>query len=277
MNKIIADKFKSCAKEGRAALIAYLTGCDPDKERSLSAANAVIEGGADILEIGIPFSDPLADGEANQLAAERALASGANPLKVLEEAAEIKRKHPQIPLVIFTYLNPVAFSEKTSFDDFCGAAYSSGIDAVLCLDITPEEDGETFFSGYRKTLKRHNLSSVSLITPTTPDDRIPKLAKFANAFIYYVSREGVTGEGQNFSANFADRIATIKKHSSLPVVVGFGISNPAHVKTAVSSGVDGVVVGSAIVRKIEAFSKGLETIDGIRKFVAALKLETAFK
>ncbi len=271
MKSRIKSVFSTCAGEKRAALVAYITGCDPDAERSLAVASAVVDGGADVLEVGIPFSDPLADGEANQLAAERAIASGTNTLTVLDLIAKIRAKFADIPIVIFTYLNPTAFSSEFSFEQFCEKSVSSGADAVLCLDLTPEEDKNQKPSSYSKTLKKHGLGIVSLVAPTSPETRIPRLAKFADSFIYYVSREGVTGEAKTFSANFADRIRLIKRHSKLPVVVGFGISSAEHVRAAASTGVDGVVVGSAIVRRIEAYSKGQETLSGIQNFVSDLK------
>ncbi|HPN85312.1 MAG TPA: tryptophan synthase subunit alpha, partial [Victivallales bacterium] len=186
--------------------------------------------------------------------------------------AILRKSYPNLPIVIFTYLNPIAFSSKFSFDEFCAKASESGADAMLCLDITPEEDSRSKNDiKYSATLKKYRIGSVSLITPTTPQDRIPRLAKFANSFIYYVSREGVTGESKDFSANFSDKIKLIKGCSSLPVVVGFGISTPEHVKAAASTGVDGVVVGSAIVRRIEALANKDETIEGIKNFVSKLK------
>jgi len=208
----------------------------------------------------VPFSDPLADGEANQLAAERAIRSGMTARKVLDEAREIRKKHPRLPIVLFTYMNPVAYSGN--FKSFCKKAVESGVDAILPLDLPPEEDATL-----RKTIEDSGLSTVALIAPNTPKNRIPLLCKNASAFIYYVSREGVTGEGKSFSANFADSITEIKKHTDLPVVVGFGISTPEHVKAAASTGVDGVVVGSAIVRRIEALSKGVESMSAFKAFI----------
>lgn len=256
----IETVFSQCAKQNRAAFVAYITAGDPDFKTSLEIAGSLVSGGIDILELGVPFSDPLADGEANQLAAERAINSGMTALKVLDEAREIRKKNPNLPIVLFTYMNPIAYSGN--FKTFCKKAIASGVDAILPLDLPPEED-----ANLRKTINDSGLSTVGLIAPNTPKDRIPLLCKNASAFIYYVSREGVTGEGSSFSANFAKSISEIKRHTDLPVVVGFGISTPGHVKAAASTGVDGVVVGSAIVRKIEALSKGLESFGSIKSFV----------
>ncbi len=261
--------FDTCKSQNRAAFVAYITAGDPDFETSIKVADALAEAGVDILELGVPFSDPLADGEANQLASERALKSGMTAIKVLDEAREIRKKHKNLPIVLFTYMNPIAYSGD--FKKFCNRAVASGVDAILPLDLPPEEDCE-----FRKIIDQSGLASVSLIAPTTPKDRIKILAERAGAFVYYVSREGVTGEGNSFSANFADVIAEIRKHTDLPVVVGFGISTPEHVKAASSTGVDGVVVGSAIVRKVEALAKGKGTLKQIKDFVKTMRVSVDY-
>lgn len=248
----------------------YVTGGDPDFASSLEICRAIASAGADILELGVPFSDPLADGEANQLAAERAIASGMNQLKVLELACEIRKMFSHLPIVLFTYLNPIAFSKSMTLGEYCKKAKESGIDAMLPLDLPPGRDADEFIS----QIKAAGLGIVSLIAPNTPRERIPFLTKRATSFIYYVSREGVTGESSTFNANFAERISDIRACTSLPVVVGFGISTPDHVRAACSTGVDGIVIGSAIVRKIEAFSKGKGTIQDIAAFVKDLALAT---
>jgi tryptophan synthase alpha chain len=268
MNRI-KNIFARCRSENRAAFVAYITAGDPDFETSIKVADALAEAGVDILELGVPFSDPLADGEANQLASERALKSGMTALKVLDEACEIRKKHKGLPIVLFTYMNPIAYSGD--FGKFCSRAVASGVDAILPLDLPPEEDLE-----FRKIIDKAGLATVSLIAPTTPKDRIKVLAKSAGAFIYYVSREGVTGEGNSFSANFAETISEIKRHTALPVVVGFGISTPEHVRAASSTGVDGVVVGSAIVRKVEALANGKGTLKQIKDFVKAMRAATDY-
>lgn len=265
----IKSKFDKCKSKKRAAFVAYITAGDPDFETSVKIADALAEAGVDILELGVPFSDPLADGEANQLASERALKSGMTSLRVLDEAREIRKKHKDLPIVLFTYMNPIAYSGD--FSKFCSKAFASGVDAILPLDLPPEEDSE-----FRKVIDQSGLAVVSLIAPTTPEDRIKILAERAGAFIYYVSREGVTGEGNSFSANFAKTISDIKKHTALPVVVGFGISTPEHVKAASSTGVDGVVVGSAIVRKVEAMANGKGSLKQLRDFVKAMTASTGY-
>lgn len=269
---LIEEIFKQCADDKRAAFVAYIAAGDPDFDTSLKVVDALIESGVDILELGIPFSDPLADGEANQLAAERALLSGMTSKKALLLTSAIRKKHPKLPLVLFTYMNPIAYSESENFAEFCEEAVKSGISAILPLDLPPEEIDSDCAKGisYRTAMANANLPKVTLIAPTTSMERIKRLAGLADAFIYYVSREGVTGESDSFSTGFSSRIESIKQITETPVVVGFGISTPDHVKKAASTGVDGVVIGSAIVRKVESISKGESTIDDLKVFVKSL-------
>ena len=275
MKDVLLDRFRMSRRAGRPAFVAYIAAGDPDFEKSIEIADVLAKSGVDVLELGVPFSDPLADGEANQLAAARALNAGMTPLGTLELASRVKSRHPDLPLVLFTYLNPVASLLDVPFHDFCVKAYESGVDAILPLDLPPEElDGAC--SGcldaptYRAAIKDSGLKLVSLVAPNTPDERIERLVSETDAFVYLISREGVTGEGTTFSAGFADRLAVVQKATDLPVVVGFGISTPEHVRTAASTGVDGVVVGSAIVRKIEALSKGRDSLDGLGAWVAEM-------
>jgi len=260
---LIEAAFERCAGEGRAAFVAYVTAGDPDFDSSLKIIGKVAAAGVDVLELGVPFSDPLADGEANQNAAARAIASGMTPMKVLKLAKEVKKLFPELPIVLFTYLNPVAHSGD--FKGFCAEAAQSGVDAILPLDLPPEEA-----KGYRDAIVKAGVGMVSLIAPTTPKDRMNALAAHATSFIYYVSQEGVTGERKEFAKGVGAKISEIRRHSKLPIVVGFGISTPEHVKEAAASGADGVVVGSAIVRKVEAFSKGKGSMAGIAAFVKSL-------
>lgn len=263
-NELIKQIFERLRAENRVALVAYITAGDPDAKKCVQIADALVEAGIDILELGVPFSDPLADGEANQLAADRAIAAGTTPVGVLDIAKNIRKKHPALPIVLFTYINPVAHS--VCFGGYCREAALCGVNAILPLDLPPEEA-----DGYRGHIDNAGLGFVNLVAPTTNSERIKKLVSSATAFVYYVAREGVTGERKEFASGVSGKIAMIKKHTSLPVVVGFGISSPAHVKEAAATGVDGVVVGSAIVRKVEAFAKGQGTIADIRDFVKKLR------
>jgi tryptophan synthase alpha chain len=237
----IADTFAKAASENRAAFIAYLCACDPDFETSLAACSAVIENGVDILELGVPFSDPVADGLTNQLAAQRALENGATAGRVLELASRLRKKFPKTPLVFYTYYNLVF---ARGVDSYARKAAAAGVDALLVLDLPPEESGEL-----AAACEHHGLQTVYIVAPTTPDSRIPKIAAATTGFIYYVSREGVTGVRDQLAADIPAAIARIRKHTTLPVVVGFGISTRAHV-AAVAAHADGVVVGSALVNCI---------------------------
>ena len=237
----IADTFAKTRSENRAAFIAYLCACDPDFDTSLAACSAVIENGADILELGVPFSDPVADGLTNQLAAQRALENGATSARVLELASRLRKKFPETPLVFYTYYNLIF---ARGVDSYARKAAAAGIDALLVLDLPPEESTEL-----AAACEHHKLKTVYIVAPTTPDARIPKIAAAATGFIYYVSREGVTGVRDQLAADIPAAIARIKNHTTLPVVVGFGISTRAHVAT-VATHADGVVVGSALVNCI---------------------------
>jgi tryptophan synthase alpha chain len=264
--------FARCRAEGRAAFVAYVTAGDPDAATSLDVVEALVGSGIDLLELGVPFSDPLADGEANQLAAARALSSGMTARGVLALAAEIRARHPELPLVLFTYLNPVAYGVGLDLAGYCREALAAGVDALLPLDLPPEEAARDAGGGetYRAAIDAAGMPVVTLVAPTTPDDRLSLLAGGATAFVYYVSREGVTGEAGGFRAEFAERITALRRHTSRPIVVGFGIATPEDVRAAAATGVDGVVVGSAIVRRVEALAAGRETAVGIGRFVAAL-------
>ena len=240
MNSRIAEKFATLKAEGRSGFVAYLCAGDPDFETSLQACRVLIENGADILELGVPFSDPLADGLTNQLAAERALAAGMNQEKVLDLVRRI-RQFSDIPLVLYTYYNLVFAKDERVYLERIHAA---GVDGILVLDLPPEE-ADAFLSNCRET----GLKTVFIVAPTTPAGRIELIARATSGFIYYVSRTGVTGERQDLPDNLAAAVNAIRLHSELPVVVGFGISSFEHVK-AVSAVADGVVVGSSLVNCI---------------------------
>jgi len=264
--------FARCRGEGRAAFVAYVTAGDPDAATSLAVVEALAGAGIDLLELGVPFSDPLADGEANQLAASRALASGMTARGVLRLAQAIRARHAELPLVLFTYLNPVAYGVGLDLAGYCREALAAGVDAILPLDLPPEEAAREAGNGesFRRAIESAGMPLVTLAAPTTPDDRLPLLAGGATAFVYYVSREGVTGEAGGFRAEFAERITALRRHTARPVVVGFGIATPEDVRAAAATGVDGVVVGSAIVRRVEALAAGRETAAGVGRFVAGL-------
>ena len=238
----IAETFARTRQEKRAAFVAYLCAGDPDFDTSLAACRAVIEAGTDVLELGVPFSDPLADGLTNQLAAQRALDGGMTASRVFELVRRI-RETSQVPVVFYTYYNLV-FSNGV--EAYVHAAKEAGVDGMLVLDLPPEEAGE-FFAACRK----HDMKTVFIVAPTTPASRLPVIGAAATGFIYYVSREGVTGVRDQVATNIPEAVAAIRRHTALPVVVGFGISTRAQVGE-VARHADGVVVGSALVNVIKA-------------------------
>jgi len=239
MNRI-DQLFTNLKTEGRPAMIAYITGGDPTLAASAKVAVALEHSGVDILELGIPFSDPLADGATIQAAAGRAIAAGASVPGILDLIREI-RKSSQIPIVLFAYLNPLYIY---GFESFQLDAAEAGADGLLLLDLPPQEAARNNELAASKGLK-----TIRLIAPTTPSERLQEITDAAEGFIYYVSREGVTGEQTSLSADIAERVAAIRALTKVPVAVGFGISNPEQAAT-VAKLADGVVVGSAIVRKI---------------------------
>ena len=238
----LSDAFARAKKENRAALVAYLCAGDPDFDTSLAACRTLISAGVDVLELGAPFSDPLADGIANQLAAQRALDAGMTTARVFELAQRI-RATTAVPLVLYTYYNLVF---APGLEAFVGAAKAAGIDALLVLDLPPEEANELL-----TICRSHDIGMVFIVAPTTPPARIAKICAAATSFIYYVSREGVTGVRDQLAAGIPAAVAQIKQHTKLPVAVGFGISTRAQV-AEVAAQADGVVVGSALVNIIKA-------------------------
>jgi tryptophan synthase alpha chain len=239
----IASAFENARREGRAAFIAYICGGDPDFETSVAAAGALFNAGVDVLEIGVPFSDPLADGTTNQLAAQRALAAGMNREKLFALARRIRADFPAPPIVLYTYYNLILARGLVAFAADCREA---GVDGVLALDCPPEEA-----EGLLAACRAEGVANIFIVAPTTPEARVERIAAAASGFIYYVSREGVTGERAELATNLGEAVAVIKRHTALPVVVGFGISTPEHV-AATGRVADGVVVGSALVNVIAA-------------------------
>jgi len=251
----IAKLFSDCKAEKRAAFVAYVCACDPDFSQSLDICKTLIEHGVDILELGVPFSDPLADGLTNQLAAQRALESGCTQNDVFKLVAEI-RKFSEVPIVFYTYYNLI-FSQGV--EEYVVKSKAAGVDGLLTLDLPPEEAEDLI-----QSCNKHKLSSIFIIAPTTPEERISKIAKRASGFLYYVSREGVTGERDDMASDLAEKVAVIRDKINLPLVVGFGISNASQVNQ-VAQVADGVVVGSALVNCI------LGHLDDPQKMLSAIK------
>jgi tryptophan synthase alpha chain len=236
----IAKLFSNCKDNGRAAFVGYVCACDPDFNTSLEISRSLIANGVDLLELGVPFSDPLADGLTNQLAAQRSLESGCRQSDVFRLVEEI-RKHSEVPIVFYTYYNLI-FSQ--GIEQYVIRSREVGVDGLLTLDLPPEEATELV-----EASRRHGMKNVFIIAPTTPEDRIPSIVEKSSGFLYYVSREGVTGERKDLAGDLAERVETIRKFTDLPVVVGFGISTSSQVRS-VGEAADGVVVGSALVNCI---------------------------
>lgn len=262
MTNRIETTFSNLRKAGRKAFIAYVAAGDPDFNTCLEIIKSLADSGADIIELGLPFSDPLADGIVNQMAADRALKAGMTTARTIDLIRAFRETHSDTPIVLFTYLNPVF---TYGFEAFHHDAASAGADGVLLLDLPPDEsdqDTTTF------PVDRSGLKSIRLIAPTTPPERMKRLAASAEGFIYALSRSGVTGAHGAPSANIADLVSTIRAHANVPVCVGFGISTPEQV-TAVSQVADGVIVGSAIVKQVEKHI-GDDPVAAVKKFVIPL-------
>jgi tryptophan synthase alpha chain len=264
----IKDTFARCRERNRAAFVAYLCAGDPDFDTSLAACRAVVDAGADILELGVPFSDPLADGLTNQLAAQRALESGMTVSRVFELVSKV-RQASGIPIVLYTYYNLV-FSNGVG--NFLRAAAGAGVDGMLTLDLPPEEAAETASAS-----RTCGVDTVCIVAPTTPDSRLPRIAKAATGFIYYVSREGVTGVRDQLAGGIPEAMARIRACSPLPIAVGFGISNRSQV-AQVAAHADGVVVGSALVNVIrDSLGARAGIAPNLSRLVADLVAGTARK
>lgn len=259
MNRIDAC-FERLRTEGRRGFVAYLTGGDPSLDATVELVLALERAGADIVELGVPFSDPLADGATIQAAAGRALAAGASVAGILDGVRRI-RERSSIPIVLFTYLNPVY---TYGFERFHADAAAAGADGVLLLDLPPDEIGTA-----NEFPRVAGLRTIRLIAPTTPPERIALLAKAAEGFIYYVSREGVTGEQTTLADSIGTQVAEIRRHSPLPVAVGFGISTPEQA-AEVAQNADAVVVGSAIVRRIGEYGAEADLAARVEAFVCPL-------
>jgi tryptophan synthase alpha chain len=274
MNRI-DNCFARLRSEKRKGFIPYICAGDPSFEKTVDLARALEKAGAHIIELGVPFSDPLADGIVNQLAAQRALAAGATVRGVLECVREIRR-NSEVPMVLYTYLNPIF---QFGFEKFHSEAQTAGVDGLLILDLPPEEavnarkldclKQSSSEAVERGNVERDNVFHIRLIAPTTSPERIKKIAAKAKGFLYYVSREGVTGEQKTISSTLGETITQLRGVTSLPIAVGFGISTPEQARE-VASHADAVVVGSAIVDLIAKHGKGSELIEKVSVFARSI-------
>src|ERR1041384_5495579 len=256
----ITELFARLKRDGRKGFIAYITAGDPRPDRTPDLVEALERGGADLIELGVPFSDPIADGPVIQRAGYRALQAGTTVRKILEMAAEI-RTRSQIPLLLFTYLNPIM---RYGIEKLAADAKSAGIDGCLLIDASVEEAG-----AYVHVMRSAGLDTVFLAAPTSTPRRLRLVAEYSTGFVYLVSRTGVTGERDSISSAVAPLIRSVRAVTDLPLAVGFGISKPEHV-TELGRQVEAVVIGSAIVRVIEEHA-GPELEQRLESFIRSLK------
>ncbi len=256
----IGSLFQNCRTQKRAAFIAYLTAGDPSLEQTPDLVAALEKGGADLIELGVPFSDPIADGPVIQRASERALRAGSSLPRLLHTVRAI-RERSQIPLLLFSYLNPLL---RYGFERLASDVSEAGIDGVLLTDLSVEEADEPV-----RQLRRAGLDTVFLAAPTSSERRLKLVAEHASGFVYLVSRTGVTGVQQTVSESVEPLIARMRHLTDLPLAVGFGVSTPDQVRQ-VAAAADGVVVGSALVKLIETYSASSDLAKRLEDFTTQL-------
>lgn len=260
MSTRIQQAFARCAEQNRAAFIPFLMGGDPDLPASQQLLNALPNAGADIVELGIPFSDPMADGPVIQAAGLRALRAGASVTRILDLAANFRDMHPHTPLVLMGYLNPIYIY---GYEAFARDAAAAGVDGIILVDLPPEEAGEV-----EPLLSAQGIALVRLIAPTSVPGRLPLLTQHAQGYLYYISVNGITGAAAAPAEAIARQLAVITQATDLPICVGFGIKTPDDVRAL--NAAQGVVVGSALVQKIEETKADAQAVsDFVRSLSAA--------
>lgn len=257
----ISKRFAELRAAGELGIVAYITAGDPSLDATHKFVLALAEAGADVIELGVPFSDPLADGPTIQRASERALKSGTSLHGVLELVRRI-RQTSQVPIVLFTYFNPVL---QMGLEKFAAAAAQVGADGVLITDLTPEESED-----YRRILHAHHRDTIFLAAPTSDDERLQKISACSTGFLYVISRTGVTGAKDALPEDLPGLLRRVHKHTQLPVAVGFGISLPGHV-SVLGGLADAAVVGSALVSEIEKAPSVEAAATALRDRVHSLK------
>lgn len=259
MNRI-EERFRFLKEKGQKGFVVYIGAGDPNLDATHDLALAFDDIGVDVLELGVPFSDPLADGLVNQLAAQRGLDSGTTMTNVLKTVAKIREKS-EIPIVLYVYFNLL---HKRGLQKFVLDAAKAGVDGLLVLDLPPEESED-----YELLMTEADMCPIYLVAPTTPPDRVGLIVKRGKGFIYYVSREGVTGMQTTVSNTVGEMTAIIRQNTNVPIAVGFGISNPEQA-AQVAQNSDAVVVGSAIVNQIAEKGQSLELVSHVKAFTAKL-------
>ena len=266
MSTRIDKRFAALKKEGRAALVTFIMAGDPDYDTSLAIAKALPKAGADIIELGMPFTDPMADGPAIQAAGLRALKAGQRMTRTLSLVRDFRKDDDQTPIILMGYYNPIYIYGN---ERFLADAKAAGVDGLIIVDLPPEEDDELCLPALKA-----GLNFIRLATPTTDDKRLPKVLTNTSGFVYYVSVTGVTGTAAPDTSKVTGAVARIKRHTRLPVAVGFGVKTAEQAR-AIAEGADGVVVGSALV---DAMFKSLDktgrasagTVNAVTQLVSAL-------
>ena len=266
MTTRIDVRFAQLKERGRAALVTFLTAGDPDGETSLALLKALPQAGADVIELGMPFSDPMADGPAIQASSQRALKAGQTLKKTLAMVRVFRRSDDATPIVLMGYYNPIYVY---GVERFLANAKSAGVDGLIVVDLPPEEDDELCLPALKA-----GMNFIRLATPTTDDKRLPAVLANTSGFVYYVSITGITGTATPDSGKVADAVAHIKRRTSLPVAVGFGVKTAAHAR-AIAKGADAVVVGSALIDALKASldrndCATRKTVKAVTDLVAAL-------
>ncbi len=251
------------AKKGKTAFIGFTVAGDPDKETSVRIAKALIDGGTDILEFGVPFSDPVADGPTIQRADDRALAAGTTPDTIFAIVRDV-RAYSEVPIVFLTYYNTIY---RRGIDRFYREAHEAGVDGILVADMPVEESEEVV-----EIAQKYGIDPIFLITQTTSDERMDTIVRHARGYLYLVSVLGVTGARKTVAPEALALLHRVRTHTDLPLAIGFGISTPDHVKTCQDAGADGVIVGSAIVDIVEKnLGNPVAMENAIRQYVAGMK------
>jgi len=257
----IKNTFDALAARRQKGLIPFITAGDPDPARTVDFMHALAAGGADVIELGVPFSDPMADGPVIQQSSERALAKGVTLRHVLADVKRFRETNDRTPVVLMGYANPI---ERMGADAFVAAAKEAGVDGVLIVDYPPEES-----ANFAQKLKAADIDPIFLLAPTSTDERIAEVGRAASGYVYYVSLKGVTGAGNLDVSSIAGKIPAIKAHVPLPVGVGFGIRD-AQTAAAIAEIADAVVIGSRLVQLLEQTAPA-EAVDTLTRFIADIR------
>lgn len=262
MSNRIDTRFESLRAAQRTALIPFITAGDPEPGWTTDVMHALVSAGSDLIELGVPFSDPAADGPVIQQASERAIEKGVSLCAVLSYVREFREKDPDTPVVLMGYLNPI---ERYGYEQFAEDAAASGVDGVLLVDCPPEE-----MSLLREGLDRNNIHPVFLVAPTTTEARMERIGQQSGGYIYYVSFKGITGANRLDAKSLAGPLETLHRHTGLPLAVGFGIKD-AESAAAVAQIADGVVIGSALVNTLAGASTSEEAVARVQSFLAPIR------